>query len=61
MRNLRIVGHRIGKAAANISATCWDASKDDVLVACGPSAEQPKIELFRVIQDQSRLDSTLPL
>lgn len=61
MRNLCTIDHRVGKAAADISATCWDASKDNVLIACGPSAQDHKIELLRVVQDQSRQDPALPL
>ncbi|CAN8103769.1 unnamed protein product [Discula destructiva] len=61
MRNLRTISHRVGKAAAHISATCWDASKDEVLIACGPSTENQRIELLRVVQDQSRHNPALPL
>lgn len=61
MRNLRNISHRVGKAAADITATCWDASKDEVLVTCGPSTPDQKIELLRVVEDTIRLDPALPL
>ena len=61
MRNLRNICHRVGKAASDVTATCWDASKDEVIVACGPAAPDQKIELLRVIEDVSRLDPAFPL
>lgn len=61
MRNLRTIGYKVGKAASAITATCWDASRDEVLVACGPSALDQKIELLRVDEDLSRHDPALPL
>ncbi|KUI73790.1 Elongator complex protein 1 [Cytospora mali] len=61
MRNLRNICHRVGKAASDITATCWDASKDEVLVTCGPAAPDQKIELLRVVEDVSHLDPALPL
>ncbi|KAF3765858.1 IkappaB kinase complex, IKAP component [Cryphonectria parasitica EP155] len=51
MRNLRNVGYKVSKAAADISAICWDASKDETLITCGPAAPDQKIELFRVAED----------
>lgn len=63
MRNLRTVGHRVGKAEADITAVCWDASRDEVLVTCGPFSPHHKIELLRLVQDISRpdYDPALPL
>lgn len=61
MRNIRNICHQAGKAAADITATCWDASKDEVLVACGPAAPDQIIELLRVVEDVSRRDPALPL
>lgn len=61
MRNLRNISHKLGKAASNITATCWDASRDEVLLACGPSALDHKIELLRVVEDVGRQDPSLPL
>lgn len=61
MRNLRTIGHKVGKAASDITATCWDASRDEVLVACGPSTPDQKIELLRVDEDLSRRDPAFPL
>lgn len=61
MRNLRNIGHKVGKAASTITASCWDASRDEVIAACGPSAPDHKIKLFRVVEDVSRLDPALPL
>lgn len=61
MRNLRNTGHKAGEAPADITATCWDASKDEVLVACGPSAPSQKIELLRVVEDLDQHDPAHPL
>ncbi|ROW06399.1 hypothetical protein VMCG_04353 [Cytospora schulzeri] len=61
MRNLRNICHKVGKAASDITATCWDPSKDEVLVTCGPTAPDQKIELLRVVEDVSRLDPAFPL
>lgn len=63
MRNLRTVGHKVAKAAADITAVCWDASRDEVLVTCGPSNPHHKIELLRLVQDINRHDHdpALPL
>lgn len=61
MRNLRNICHKIGKAAEDITSVCWDASKDEVLVTCGPSALHHKIELLRVVQDTSRHDPAVAL
>lgn len=61
MRNLRNLSQRVGKATADITAACWDASKDDVLVTCGPSTPHQKIELLRVVEDSNRQDPALPL
>lgn len=61
MRNLRSIGHKVGKAASSITATCWDASRDELMVTCGPSAPDHKIQLLRVVEDDSRLDPSLPL
>lgn len=56
MRNLRTVSHQVGKVAADITAVCWDASKDEVLITCGPSSPNHKIELLRLGQDLTRHD-----
>lgn len=61
MRNLRNIAHKVGKASSDITATCWDASKDEVLIACGPSTRDQKIELLRVDEDLSCHDPALPL
>lgn len=63
MRNLRTVVHKVGKVAADITAIGWDASKDEVLVTCGPSNPHHKIELLRLVQDVDRndYDPALPL
>lgn len=61
MRNLRNICHKVGKAPSDISATCWDPSKDEVLVTCGPTAPDHKIELLRVVDDASHQDPAFPL
>ncbi|KAI3394287.1 hypothetical protein diail_2934 [Diaporthe ilicicola] len=61
MRNLRNICHEVGKAPSDITATCWDPSKDEILLSCGPSALDHKIELLRVVDDANRLDPALPL
>lgn len=49
MRNLRNIRHGVVTAPFDISATCWDASKDEVLIACGPIQNDARIELWRVV------------
>lgn len=61
MRNLRNICHKVGKTPSDITATCWDPSKDEVLVTCGPSGPDQKIELLRVVDDVTRQDPALPL
>ncbi|KAK0674515.1 putative Elongator complex protein 1 [Cercophora samala] len=61
MRNLRTIGHSVfrdpvpdspfptaASASAPFSASCWDVSRDEVIVARGPTAEDARIELSRV-------------
>jgi hypothetical protein len=61
MRNLRNICHKVGKAPSDITATCWDPSKDEVLITCGPTAPDHRIELLRVVDDVSRQDPAFPL
>lgn len=61
MRNLRNICHKVGKAPSDITATCWDPSKDELLITCGPSDPDQKIELLRVVDDVTRHDPALPL
>ncbi|KAK4102665.1 IkappaB kinase complex, IKAP component [Parathielavia hyrcaniae] len=63
MRNLRNIGHGVCRIpnstsapalapapgpAPPVSASCWDVARDEVIVACGPAAEDGRIELLRV-------------
>ncbi|KAK4242087.1 IKI3 family-domain-containing protein [Achaetomium macrosporum] len=55
MRNLRNIGHGVFRvpdsfsvSASVISASCWDVARDEVIVACGPVAGDPQIELLRL-------------
>ncbi|KAF4999843.1 hypothetical protein FGRMN_2223 [Fusarium graminum] len=51
MRNLRNI--RFGQChRANVTATCWDPEKDEVLCVAGPTEESSGIELLRVTGDQ---------
>ena len=56
MRNLRNIGHGVFRApptASAIAATCWDAARDEILIAYGPTANEPRIELVRLCKDAS--------
>ena len=52
MRNLRNISHSVDRESSPLASAsaslCWDATYDDVLVAHGPSADEPRIELKRV-------------
>ncbi|KAK4667213.1 putative elongator complex protein 1 [Podospora pseudopauciseta] len=63
MRNLRNIGHSVfrdpvpdspfptaASASAPFSASCWDVSRDEVIVARGPTARDARIELSRVVK-----------
>ncbi|CAK7567731.1 MAG: Putative elongator complex protein 1 [Sporothrix epigloea] len=54
MRNLRNVRYDLCRDADGASAACWDAGKDEVVVVFGPSAEEPRVRLARIV-DQSQL------
>jgi len=51
MRNLRPIRYEAWKARAAITSACWDAAKDDILVAFGPTEESGQIELGRVVEE----------
>lgn len=53
MRNLRNIRHSVVKAPSDITTTCWDAGKDEVLLACGPTESDARIELLRVVESSS--------
>ncbi len=55
MRNLRNIGHGVFRvpspssaSADPVSASCWDAARDEVIVACGPAPGDARIELLRL-------------
>ncbi|KAJ9141969.1 Elongator complex protein 1 [Pleurostoma richardsiae] len=50
MRNLRTIRYDAAVAQADITATCWDAGKDEVLATFGPTEHDSRIELARVVQ-----------
>ncbi|KAM0325355.1 hypothetical protein ACHAQA_007340 [Verticillium albo-atrum] len=55
MRNLRNI--RFGQwSRADITSTCWDPAKDDLLCTVGPTETRANIELVR-ISDRSQLTS----
>ncbi|WZH48120.1 IKI3 family-domain-containing protein [Fusarium acuminatum] len=59
MRNLRNL--RFGQCQrANVTATCWDPEKDQVLCVAGPTEESSGIELLRVTGDQDIWDAPSP-
>ncbi|KAK0706398.1 IKI3 family-domain-containing protein [Lasiosphaeria miniovina] len=53
MRNLRNIGHGVFRAPSAISASCWDAARDEILVTYGPTADAASIELVRLSRDAS--------
>lgn len=53
MRNLRNIAHGVFRdpdscSAPAISASCWDAASNEVIVARGPTADDARIELLRL-------------
>ncbi len=71
MRNLRNIGHGVCRVpgaspspdpsdpssapALSVSATCWDVSRDEVIVACGPAPDNARIELLRLAKNIHQL------
>ncbi|KAK5661443.1 hypothetical protein OQA88_11344 [Cercophora sp. LCS_1] len=56
MRNLRNVSRGVFRAppsASAITASCWDAARDEVLITSGPTADDARIVLFRLSRDAS--------
>ncbi len=51
MRNLRSIRHRVSRTDADVTALCWDAGRDEVLLTHGPTEDKPRIELFRIVED----------
>ncbi|OAA67232.1 IKI3 family protein [Niveomyces insectorum RCEF 264] len=49
MRNLRNIRYDVCRAAVGITAACWDAGKDEAIVAFGPAADELKVRLARVV------------
>ncbi|CAK7209101.1 Putative elongator complex protein 1 [Sporothrix bragantina] len=56
MRNLRNIRYDVCRDAAGASAVCWDAGQDEVIAAFGPSEDEPRVRLARII-DQTELIS----
>ncbi|CAK7228876.1 Putative elongator complex protein 1 [Sporothrix eucalyptigena] len=54
MRNIRNIRYDVCRDAIGASAACWDAGQDEVIAAFGPSEEEPRVRLARII-DQSEL------
>jgi elongator complex protein 1 len=50
MRNLKNIRHQVCRTPCDISAVCWDAANDDVLVVHGPTKDDAKISLVRVAE-----------
>ena len=66
MRNLRNIGHGVFRvpspspspssaSAEPASASCWDAARDEVIVACGPAPGDARIELVRLAKHMHHL------
>ncbi|KAJ4405808.1 putative elongator complex protein 1 [Neurospora sp. IMI 360204] len=60
MRNLRNIGHGAYKPgqeqplpSRSISASCWDVSRDEIILAHGPTQDFPRVELVRLVKDSS--------
>ncbi|EGO56305.1 hypothetical protein NEUTE1DRAFT_122867 [Neurospora tetrasperma FGSC 2508] len=60
MRNLRNIGHgayRPGQEqplpSNSISASCWDVSRDEIILAHGPTQDFSRVELVRLVKDSS--------
>ena len=53
MRNLRYLRQAIvpPPSDAPLAALCWDPATDDLLIAHGPSLDEPVVELFRQAHD----------
>ncbi len=51
MRNLWSIRHHVSRADADITALCWDVNSDELLLTHGPTAQEPRIELVRVVED----------
>jgi elongator complex protein 1 len=54
MRNLRSIRYDVCHDATGTSAACWDAGQDEVIAAFGPSEDEPKVRLARIV-DQSEM------
>ncbi|EHA55569.1 elongator complex protein 1 [Pyricularia oryzae 70-15] len=48
MRNLRNIRYDVCKTDVDVTATCWDAGSDDILVTFGPTEADPSITLARI-------------
>jgi hypothetical protein len=48
MRNLRKIRHAGFSAESQVTAICWDANIDEVLIASGPTYLKAEIELRRI-------------
>jgi len=71
MRNLRNIGHGVCRVpgcapsqdpsdpssapALSVSASCWDVSRDEVIVATGPALDHARIELARLAKNIHQL------
>lgn len=56
MRNLRNIGHGAYKRQESlppISASCWDVSSDEIILAHGPTQDFPRVELVRLVKDSA--------
>ncbi|CAK7274901.1 Putative elongator complex protein 1 [Sporothrix epigloea] len=55
MRNLRNARFHLCRDAIGATAACWDAGKNEVVVAFGPTIEEPRVRLARIV-DQNQLN-----
>ncbi|KAJ2905248.1 iki3 family protein [Zalerion maritima] len=56
MKNLRNIRFNSWKPPKVVAASCWDAAKDDIVCACGPSPDSNEIRLLRLSES---LDGTI--
>ena len=54
MRNLRAIRYDVCHSTDNATAACWNAGQDEIIVAFGPSEDEPKVRLARIV-DQPEL------
>lgn len=49
MRNLRNIRYDVCHDATGATVACWDAGQDEMIAAFGPSEDEPKVRLARIV------------